>query len=69
MSFLTSDEGKAALKDLGGLSSARTGPQAPGPGSDGLVSDLMESPVAQDLARTAAREIVREVFGIGRRRR
>ena len=34
-----------------------------------LVQDIMRSPVARDLARTAAREIVRGVFGVGRRRR
>jgi DNA helicase HerA-like ATPase len=33
-----------------------------------VVEDIMRSPVARDLARTAAREIVRGVFGIGRRR-
>jgi DNA helicase HerA-like ATPase len=35
---------------------------------DNLVTDIMKSPVAKDLVRTAAREIVRGVFGIGRRR-
>jgi hypothetical protein len=35
----------------------------------GTVQDILTSPVARDLARTAAREIVRGVFGIGRRRR
>jgi hypothetical protein len=29
----------------------------------------MRSPVTRDLVRTAAREIVRGVFGVGRRRR
>jgi uncharacterized protein len=37
-------------------------------GAGGVVSDLMKSPVARDLMRTAAREIVRGVFGVGRRR-
>jgi hypothetical protein len=34
----------------------------------GMVQDLMKSPMARDLMRTAAREIVRGVFGVGRRR-
>jgi DNA helicase HerA-like ATPase len=34
-----------------------------------VVEDIMRSPAARDLARTAAREIVRGVFGVGRRRR
>jgi hypothetical protein len=33
-----------------------------------VVQDIMKSPVARDLMRTAAREIVRGVFGVGRRR-
>ena len=37
-------------------------------GSGDLVSDIMRSPVTRDLVRTAAREIVRGVFGVGRRR-
>ena len=36
---------------------------------EGVVGGMMRSPIARDLARTAAREIVRGVFGIGRRRR
>ncbi len=40
------------------------------PASDGgMVGDIMKSPMARDLVRTAAREIVRGVFGVGRRRR
>jgi DNA helicase HerA-like ATPase len=35
---------------------------------DSVVQDIMKSPVARDLVRTAAREIVRGVFGVGRRR-
>jgi DNA helicase HerA-like ATPase len=35
----------------------------------GGVGDSMNSPIARDLARTAAREIFRGVFGVGRRRR
>jgi hypothetical protein len=54
--FLTSPEGKADLEQLGGLSSP-------------TVDVILRSPMARDLARTAAREIVRGVFGIGRRRR
>jgi hypothetical protein len=37
-------------------------------GSADVVGDLMKSPVARDLMRTAAREIVRGVFRVGRRR-
>src|SRR4051812_5148279 len=36
--------------------------------SDGMVQDILRSPVARDVMRTAAREIVRGVFGVGRRR-
>ncbi len=32
------------------------------------MQDIMKSPAARDLMRTAAREIVRGVFGVGRRR-
>ena len=35
---------------------------------DSMVQDIMKSPVTRDLARTAAREILRGVFGVGRRR-
>jgi DNA helicase HerA-like ATPase len=35
---------------------------------DSVLDDLMKSPIARDLARTAAREIFRGVFGVGRRR-
>ncbi|QWZ07489.1 DUF853 domain-containing protein [Nocardioides panacis] len=34
----------------------------------GTVQDILRSPMARDLVRTAAREIVRGVFGVGRRR-
>jgi DNA helicase HerA-like ATPase len=37
-------------------------------GSDGVVQDILTSPVAREVMRTAAREIVRGVFGVGRRR-
>ena len=39
-----------------------------GGGGGGTVADVLKSPVARDLMRTAAREIVRGVFGVGRRR-
>ncbi|NUS52077.1 MAG: DUF853 family protein [Nocardioidaceae bacterium] len=38
-------------------------------GSGDVVQDILTSPMARDLARTAAREIFRGVFGTGRRRR
>ncbi len=44
-------------------------PARRGGSSGGAVQDIMRSPVARDLVRTAAREIVRGVFGVGRRRR
>ena len=47
----------------------RKAPSKAKPDSGDLVQDIMRSPVARDLARTAAREIVRGVFGVGRRRR
>src|SRR6476620_8618565 len=37
-------------------------------GGDSTVQDILKSPMARDLARTAAREIFRGVFGVGRRR-
>ena len=37
-------------------------------GAESAVSDILKSPMARDLARTAAREIFRGVFGTGRRR-
>jgi uncharacterized protein len=37
-------------------------------GGESAVSDILKSPMARDLARTAAREIFRGVFGTGRRR-
>jgi len=43
--------------------------RSPGGSGGDMVSDIMKSPVARDLMRTAAREIVRGVFGVGRRRR
>jgi DNA helicase HerA-like ATPase len=41
---------------------------APAKQDGGMVQDIMKSPAARDLMRTAAREIVRGVFGVGRRR-
>jgi hypothetical protein len=35
---------------------------------DSMVADIIKSPMARDLARTAAREILRGVFRVGRRR-
>ena len=32
-----------------------------------VVKDIINSPVAKDLLRTATREILRGVFGVGRR--
>jgi hypothetical protein len=47
-----------------------TSRKAPAPqqrdGGD-MVKDIINSPVAKDLMRTAAREIFRGVFGTGRR--
>jgi DNA helicase HerA-like ATPase len=37
-------------------------------GSGDAVADILSSPVARDLMRTAAREVVRGVFRVGRRR-
>ncbi len=46
-----------------------TGRKAPASKKDGgMVEDIMKSAAARDLMRTAAREIVRGVFGVGRRR-
>ncbi len=46
-----------------------TAPRKRAPKPESGVGDLMNSPMARDLARTAAREIFRGVFGVGRRRR
>ncbi|MEP7091067.1 MAG: helicase HerA-like domain-containing protein [Nocardioidaceae bacterium] len=40
----------------------------PRPAGTDVVQDIMTSPVARQMMRTAAREIVRGVFGVGRRR-
>ncbi len=42
---------------------------APTRQEEGMVHDILTSPVAKDFARTAAREIFRGVFGTARRRR
>jgi hypothetical protein len=41
--------------------------KAPAPQEKDVVKDIINSPVAKDLMRTAAREIFRGVFGTGRR--
>jgi DNA helicase HerA-like ATPase len=41
--------------------------RAPAPREKDVVKDIINSPVAKDLMRTAAREIFRGVFGTGRR--
>ena len=46
-----------------GRSSSRSRPTTTGD----RVSDVLSSPVAKDLMRTAAREILRGVFKVGRR--
>ena len=51
----------------GGSKASKRSPRAK-PRSGGTVQDIMTSPMARDLVRTAAREIVRGVFGVGRRR-
>jgi len=62
---------KESAPDEGGVGypgrRARRRP-APQERSGGSVEDIMTSPVARDLMRTAAREIVRGVFRVGRRR-
>jgi DNA helicase HerA-like ATPase len=44
-----------------------TSRRAPAPKERDMVTDIINSPVAKDLMRTAAREIFRGVFGTGRR--
>ena len=44
-----------------------TSRKAPAPKERDVVKDIINSPVAKDLMRTAAREIFRGVFGTGRR--
>jgi hypothetical protein len=47
--------------------SSRTGRPTSSRDDGGMVEDIINSPVAKDLMRTAAREILRGVFGTGRR--
>jgi uncharacterized protein len=47
--------------------SPRTGRPTSSRDDDSVVKDIINSPVAKDLMRTAAREILRGVFGTGRR--
>ncbi len=47
--------------------SSRTGRSTGTSRDDSVVTDIINSPVAKDLMRTATREILRGVFGIGRR--
>ena len=49
-----------------GRSSSRSRPPTT-PTTGDRVSDVLSSPVAKDLMRTAAREILRGVFKVGRR--
>jgi DNA helicase HerA-like ATPase len=51
-----------------GRSKPRSKKSTPAKQDGGVVQDIMKSPAARDLMRTAAREIVRGVFGVGRRR-
>ena len=51
-----------------GTPGARRGRRRPTRKDGSVVQDIMKSPAARDLMRTAAREIVRGVFGVGRRR-
>ena len=52
----------------GGLSYPKeTTRKAPTSEQRDVVKDIINSPVAKDLMRTATREILRGVFGVGRR--
>ena len=62
-------EDKIGYPQDGAPRTRRKAPSKAKTDSGDLVQDIMRSPVARDLARTAAREIVRGVFGVGRRRR
>jgi hypothetical protein len=62
---------KESAPDGGGIGYPRRGARkrpAPHERSGDSVEDIMTSPMARDLMRTAAREIVRGVFRVGRRR-
>jgi DNA helicase HerA-like ATPase len=63
------EEARAQPEKPGGSMSypKPTSRKAPGPKERDMVTDIINSPVAKDLMRTAAREIFRGVFGTGRR--
>ena len=59
---------KARAEAEGSMSYPKpTSRKAPAPKERDMVKDIINSPVAKDLMRTAAREIFRGVFGTGRR--
>jgi DNA helicase HerA-like ATPase len=64
---------EAAAKEQAGEARAERARSRPGPTSrapreeEGLVHDVVSSPVFKDFVRTAAREIARGMFGAGRR--
>jgi uncharacterized protein len=61
------EQERAGERSGGGVSyPKRTAPPPQEQGS--VVHDILTSPVAKDLARTAAKEILRGVFGTARRR-
>jgi DNA helicase HerA-like ATPase len=60
-------EEKAKKADSGLGYPKQTTRRAPAPQEKDVVKDIINSPVAKDLMRTAAREIFRGVFGTGRR--
>lgn len=60
-------EEKAEKADSGLSYPKQTTRRAPAPKEKDVVKDIINSPVAKDLMRTAAREIFRGVFGTGRR--
>ena len=55
--------------DYPGRSKPRARKRASRPQPTGGLQDALGSPLAKQLMRTATREIVRGVFGVGRRRR
>jgi uncharacterized protein len=61
-------EAEEAAKSDGKMSYPKsTTRKAPSPKERDVVEDILSSPVAKDLVRTATREILRGVFGVGRR--
>ena len=60
-------EQKEKKADSGMSYPKQTTRRAPAPQEKDVVKDIINSPVAKDLMRTAAREIFRGVFGTGRR--